>query len=420
MPCRPLFYGDGLISGISDFVDCQAQNLGWQGYAALSTPGSLVSLLLAILLTLFIGFQGYRMVLGHTPSMREVVLAAVKIGVVLMLATSWPAYRVLIYDTAVRGPAELASSITDPAGLPSASDGLAARLQLLDDNLEVLARSGTFGFQATVPPPQQPQQPGAPPQQVQPQQRQQPYPLRREGASVFEPSAFDSARLVFLCSVIGALALPRLLVGVLLGLGPFFIAFLLFDTSKRLTEGWMRALAGAALAGMGTSVVLSVELALLEPWIADLLARRAAQLTRLGSPVEMLAMASVFAFMLTATLFGSARIAGSLRLPDSQRMLHLLEAAVQAGSRERETSDRTRETHSEERSRAAAIAEAVGNGDRRREAIAAGGVLQRVQVTGQAQAREAEPAAVAPLGQAGVRRTRQRLTGIGQRRDRTA
>lgn len=410
MLCRPFLFGDGLIQGVAGFVDCQAQHLGWQGYTALATPGSWMSALLTVMLTIYVGFYGYRMVLGETPSVREAVLGAVKIGVVLTLAMSWPAYHTLVYDIVVRGPSELASSIIGPAGLPDADD-LVARLQLLDDNLVVLSRSGSFGNLAPVAPP------GGALQQGQPLPLPAAIPARQQGASVYEPTAFDTARLVFLCSVIAATALPRLLAGILLGLGPFFITFLLFETSKRLTEGWMRVLAGAALAAMGTSIVLSVELALLEPWIADLLARRAAQLTRLGSPIEMLAIAIVFAFVLAGTLFASARIAGSLRLPDPQRVAHMLETAMPGPSRERDMGQRVSEAHAEERSRAAIIAHAIGNNDRRRNAIAESSVLQRASVAPQAQARGTETAFTAPLGQAGARRARQRTSGMGQRRD---
>ena len=68
----------------------------------------------------------------------------------------------------------------------------------------------------------------------------------------------------------------RLVAGLLLALGPFFIAFLLFDGTRGLFEGWLRVLGGAALGALGTAIVLGVELALLEPWLADLLACRLA------------------------------------------------------------------------------------------------------------------------------------------------
>ena len=84
------------------------------------------------LLTLFVALFGYRMLFGQTPGVRDGVLALVKIGIVLALATSWPAYRTLVYDVALKGPAELAGEIGRPAGLPGAGGGLVARLDYAD------------------------------------------------------------------------------------------------------------------------------------------------------------------------------------------------------------------------------------------------------------------------------------------------
>ncbi|MGC4441997.1 type IV secretion system protein, partial [Streptococcus suis] len=68
-------------------------------------------------------FYGYRLLFGDTPNVREGVLALVKIGIVLALATSWGAYRTLAYDVTMHGPAELAASAGAPAGIPGATGG---------------------------------------------------------------------------------------------------------------------------------------------------------------------------------------------------------------------------------------------------------------------------------------------------------
>ena len=89
----------GFVSSVVHFVDCQAEVLGTGSWQALATPGSTLSLLLTAFLTIFIALIGYNLLLGRGLSVRSGTLAMVKVGAVLALATSWPAYRTLVYDS---------------------------------------------------------------------------------------------------------------------------------------------------------------------------------------------------------------------------------------------------------------------------------------------------------------------------------
>src|SRR3954470_4694318 len=123
----PVFAPDvGFVRWVLSFVDCQAQALGADSYLAMLMPGSILSLVLTGFLTLFVALFGYRLLLGHAPDLREGVFALVKVGFVLALATSWPAYRTLVYDVALRGPAELTAEIGN--GLPGTTGGMIGRL----------------------------------------------------------------------------------------------------------------------------------------------------------------------------------------------------------------------------------------------------------------------------------------------------
>ena len=90
MACPSISPGGAFLSGVLSYVDCQAQAIGQGGYQALTAPGSIVAVLLTGLLTIFVALFGYRMIMGQTPGTRDGVMALVKIGVVLALATSWP------------------------------------------------------------------------------------------------------------------------------------------------------------------------------------------------------------------------------------------------------------------------------------------------------------------------------------------
>jgi type IV secretion system protein VirB6 len=410
IPC-PGVIDDAFLQSVLGFVDCQAQTLGAAGYQALSAPGSPLSLFLGGLLTLFVAFLGYRMLLGETPGIRDGVLAVVKIGIVLAMATSWPAYRTLLYDTVFHGPAELVSSVGAPAGLPGTTGGMVTRLALVDDTLLALARLEVAPVNATgeirvvdgrevvVPPP------------------------ARDPQTIFGPTALGTARWVFLTATIAAFASVRLLAGLLLALGPFFIAFLLFEATRSLFDGWIRALAAAMLGAVAATLLLAVELALLEPWLAELIARREATLPIGGAPVELLAVTSAFALALVAGLGMAARLAVAFRLPPGWRTAPAqIIADLRADSRARAPrAERHTHTPAEQLSRAAAVAEAVAH-SQRREAAAAGaahGIASQAAIK-TATGRDMPAPPPAPLGQSHRRRTQSRVSAGAARRDSNA
>jgi len=102
--CRPTPELD-FVDSVLGYIDCQTQAIGGGGFGALAQPGSTLSLLLSAFLTLFVAFSAYRMLFGQTPGARDGVLALVKVGIVLALTASWPAYQALVYDVVVNGPA---------------------------------------------------------------------------------------------------------------------------------------------------------------------------------------------------------------------------------------------------------------------------------------------------------------------------
>jgi type IV secretion system protein VirB6 len=392
------------------FVDCQAQTIGASGYQVLAAPGSTVSMLITGVLTLFVALFGYRLLLGDTPTLRGWVLAIVKVGVVLALATSWAAYRTLAYDIAFNGPSQLLADIGTPAGVPGADGAMASRLQQVDDALLTLGRLGTGPADMTTRV-----------REVEGQNMIVPE-LSPEPPTIVGTSGLGTARLVYLTSTIAAFASARLVAGLLLALGPFFILFLLFDATRGIFLGWLRALIAAAIGATAVLVLLGVELALLEPWLATLIAQRQAQLPLGGAPTELLVVALVFALALIAGLGAAARIAGGLILPAawSQSMREAFAAVQSTSTRElaAQTSARSR-VPSEEHSRAAAVAEAVVNLQRREANASASSAPSRAAmiISPASARRNSDNVATTPLGRTATRRTRTRTSASAGRRD---
>jgi len=406
-------------------VDCQAQSIGQGGWQALAQPGSAVSLALAGVLTIFIGLFGYRLLYGDVPNTRDLVLTAVKIGAVLALATSWPAFRTVVYDVALRGPAELAGTIGRPAALPGSDGGLTYRLQNVDNlisELNVLGVGRPANAEEIVTP-----TPSTTPAQQQEAARLRELQQRTRWNPVEEAKMLGQARTLYLTGAIGAYASVRLIAGLLLALGPFFALFLLFDSTRSLFEGWVRGLAGAAFGALATSIVLGVQLSMLEPWMATVVGARRASLATPTVPIELLVTNLVFGLVLLAVLIATARVAYSFRIPQALRTVsNRFVDSIRAPAPQPAVAGASGEpaAAAAERTRAYAIAEAVAATQRREALSSSAPAAQLVAVagggSGSGATREAPVSAALPLGQSGRRRTRGRISSGATRRDRKA
>ena len=402
MACAVPTSPDAFPSTMLAFLDCQATTLGAAGYQALSAPGSTVMLFITALLTILIALFGYRMLLGETPSLRSGVLTFVRIGIVLALATSWSAYRTVVYDVTLRAPAEMVASVGGPAQVPGATGGLAARLDNLDRAFRVLAIYGTG-----VPTRDQVERAGgvAPPV-----------------FGGFDGFAVGSARIAFLVGGLGAFALIRLGAGLLLAFGPLFLAFLLFDGTRGLFEGWLRGLIAMTLGGVATALTLGIELALFEPWLSDLVMRRAAGEAIPNAPATLFAAAVIFVGVLLAMLVLAARIAAALRLPRNIETLWPRSARDTVEPRQPVPASRGVNDSAEPPSRAARIADQIAAVQRREEQGLVGTRMVTIQGSRGGDGAPGLPTVNAgtALGQSFRRRTRGRVSASATTRDRTA
>lgn len=300
--CPSLSTGEAFLSTLLRHVDCQAQTIGSMGYQALADPASPVSILLTALLTIFIALFGLRMVLGETPTLRNGVMAVLKIGVVLVIATSWPAYRTLVYDVIVQGPGEVAAVLGRTAGLPGSDGDLIGRLQTADVAILRLIDLGSGRDDLVSLPPQTAAANG-------PSQR----------TPIPDNPAFGAARVVFVSGTVAAFAAVRLTAGVLLALAPLFAGLLLFDMARGLVVGWARALLFTLLGSVATTIVLGVELALLEPWLTQVLQLRQAKIITAAAPIELLIISVTFALALLGSLAILLRLAFMVHIPSGSR-----------------------------------------------------------------------------------------------------
>tara|TARA_R110002124_G_scaffold243235_1_gene408335 strand:- start:43345 stop:44547 length:1203 start_codon:yes stop_codon:yes gene_type:complete len=395
--CPALSTGDAFLSTLLNHIDCQAQTIGTMGYQALANPGSPFAMVLTALLTIFIALFGLRMVLGDTPTLRDGVMAVVKIGVVLLIATSWPAYRTLVYDVIVDGPGQLGAAIGRSAGVPGTSGDLIDRLQTSDVAISRLTTLGSGLSDLTSKAPAASN--------------------ISERAPIADDAAFGSARILFLSATVAAFAVVRLMAGILLALAPLFAGLVLFDLATGLFVGWLRALAFTLFASVAVTIILGVELALLEPWLTQVLQLRHARIITAAAPIELLVLCLAFALALVGALALSLRLAFTNPLPLGQRIVSMLSPTIE------QLQPIAAAPHGPERShsspRAQAVASALIASQRRERAQSSSGSSMTIQHTA-ARARSTESTdgfAIPSFGQA-LRRTRQRKSTGAALRDR--
>jgi len=321
MACPAIITGDSFLLRVLAHIDCQAQVIGSYGYQALGQPGSTASVLMTSLLTLFIALFGIRLLFGPPPGARDLVFDVLKIGMVLTLAFSWPAFRTVIYDVTLKGPADVATVITGASGNEREGQGLAQRLQRADNAIVRLTEAGTGRNLATLI---DKDAPGG----------------SFEGTALQDDTAFGSARLMFLAGTIGTLALLRIAAGLLLALTPLVAGLWFFPWSRGIVSGWIKGLVLTMTGSIGTAMVLSVELAIVEPWLADALKVRSLGYAIPSAPTELFAIMLAFAIVQLMMIWLLAKVVftrGWLTLPDFPRIpeQQLVPQAVFSGSASR-------------------------------------------------------------------------------------
>lgn len=284
MSCAAVISGVGFLSATLAQIDCQAETLGSYGYGALADPGSPISIALGGLLTICVALLGIRVALGYSFKTRDAIGAVLRIGIVLTLATSWPAWRIVGYDLIMNGPTEVAQAVARGAGIPASGNDLSNRLQRADDGLVIMTANGTGRL------------PGS--------------DLRDafRGIALQDEAGFGWGRLLFLVGTIAPYTVVRLGAGILLALAPLFGAFLLFGVSSSLFQGWVRGLGFTALGSLGISLVQGVSLAIFEPWLADAIVRRGTGEFIPAAATEMAALSLVYAIVTIGVVILIARV----------------------------------------------------------------------------------------------------------------
>lgn len=279
-----------LVRGLLVTVDCNVQGLVRSGYGALFEPSSPFAAVLTTLLTLFVALIGYQLLLGRAQlRVGDLALTLVKLGAVLALTTQWATYQSLVYQFLFNGPQQLASVMIG-AVRPGEAEGVFDGLQRTFDTL--IAYAALYGK--------------ATPASV----------SALIGGSGSGALALNASAALLLLSSLGVLLAAKIVLGVLLAVGPVFIALLLFDSTRGLFEGWLRAALAFAFAPLAATLLLGIALVMLQPSLAQVEALIAAQnFTALGPVYAVLTLVMVFVAVSAGMIIAGGFIASGLKLP---------------------------------------------------------------------------------------------------------
>lgn len=218
------------VSAALTAVDCIASGVSEQAFNRLFGTEGQLAFALTLLLGLYVGFFGISLMLGRANlSVRALVPKMMTLGLVLTFATSFVAFSTLFYNIFIGGPDQIAGILTGTDG--SATATFAQKLDVVF--LAIQKASGdTKDISAFSP-----------------------------------PGMMWLGAMLLLLGTVGLLVTARIALALLLAVGPIFVVLALFDGTRGLFTGWLKALVMLALAPLfavlGGSIMLELSVPIL-------------------------------------------------------------------------------------------------------------------------------------------------------------
>ncbi|HWU48615.1 MAG TPA: type IV secretion system protein, partial [Asticcacaulis sp.] len=238
--------GETSVSGALAAMDCHINTAVHVGYDRLFGPGGAFGFALSALLVIYVALIGYGFMTGRTRlTLMMMSPRIMTMALVLTFATAWPAYHAIFYGLLMGGPDQVAAALLHVNG--SAVMHFAQQLDALFVRFADIARALDDGGAATVTTPNGQVAMALP--------------------HAMPVQLFWLSGLCLLVSTLGVLILTRLVLYLLLILGPVFIIFALFPQTRGLFNGWLRTSLVFALAPLLTVLGGTAALMLFAPLI---------------------------------------------------------------------------------------------------------------------------------------------------------
>lgn len=298
MPICPSTVDNGIVTGLVSTVDCHIRVYVQDSYRNLVGPDTVFALAFTGMLTIYIALFGYQMLLGRGGvKLTDLPVMALKIGLILSFLTSWAAYQTVFFNLLFEGPRELLSLVLSP--MAQTNDGfngdvyrgVEASYRVMTDSAAAYAKQA--GSQANL----------------------------LQGGPALGSGLLWFGAITILFITAGLIIAAKIVLGLLLALGPVFIGFFLFDTTRGLFDGWLRTTIAFAFAPLAVHVFGAGMLLMMQPFLEALAQNVARGIFDMGPIMTLSLIVAVFAVVMLQALSISTRIAGGFSSPRSRVVL---------------------------------------------------------------------------------------------------
>ena len=280
----------GLVTGLIGTVDCYITDFAQGSYRDLVGPDTAFAAVFTALLTIYVALMGYQLLLGRAGlRAADLPLTAMKIGVILAFLTSWAAYQTVVYELLFNGPQEVARVLLSQIDRLNAGSGTDVFTGLEKTFYSLIDSAAVFGRQAGGN-----------------------VNILQGGPALGAGMLWFSSVVMLLASV-GLILASKILLGLLLALGPIFIALFLFEATRGIFDGWLRTTIGFALVPLATTVFSAAMLMMLSPFVARLAALAKANRFDMGVIVTITIIVAVFVIVVSQVIRLGMGIAGGYR-----------------------------------------------------------------------------------------------------------
>lgn len=312
MTMCPQVENSGMVAGILDTVDCHIRVLVHDSYRSLVGPDTWFAAAFTAMLTIYVALIGYQLMIGRGGlRVADLPTSALKIGLIFAFLTSWAAYQTLVFDFLFDGPSEIVSALVGPMSEPGFDGNVLGGVQRAFEEMTGVA--GIYGAMAS------------------------PTANLLQGGPMLASGILWMSAMLMILITLGLVIAGKIVLAFLLAIGPVFIGMFLFDATRGLFHGWLRATVTFALAPLAVFVLGAAMLLMLNPFLDLLIKNAGMEVFEMGPIMTISLIIVVFAIVMVLALRAVAMIGQGWGV-DQQRS----QAPRQSGSQAPRRSEKVR------------------------------------------------------------------------------